>query len=84
MLYVLSFNDVTVSLMTCLKLSLCTLVWPCRVILFSIHNYLTGRAYSYSLDDLCDVFIALAVFVWTYSYIHWSKTDLGLSEEVHQ
>ena len=71
--YLISFNDVTIALMNSLKLSVWMLIWPCRIILFSIHNYLTGRAYTYSLDDLCDLFIALSIFVWSYSFIVWSN-----------
>ena len=82
--YLTSFDGVTIAIMSSLKLSLCILIWPCRVILFSIHNYLTGRAYTYSLDDLCDMVIALSILVWTYSYIAWSNVDLGMTEEERQ
>ena len=83
-MYLVSFNDVTNAVMTSLKFSLCILIWPCRVILFSIHNYLTGRAYTYSLDDLCDLVIALNVLAWSISYIIWSKYDPGMTPEERQ
>lgn len=81
-MYLYTFDDTATSLVTCFQLSLCLLIWPCRVILFSIHNYLTGRAYSYSLDDLCDFIIALVIFVWSSSYIIWSKSEFeNMTEE---
>ena len=63
-----------------LKLSAATLVWPCKLILFSVHNYLTGRDYSYSIDDLFDLIMLVVIAVWYYTYIVWSGTPLPPGE----
>ena len=41
---------------------------PLRILLFTLHNYLTKRDYSYSIDDLCDLGLATCICVWVYYY----------------
>lgn len=48
---------------------------PCRIILFTVHNNLTKRDYTYSIDDLCDLGIATCVAVWIYVKIKWTTTE---------
>ena len=48
---------------------------PSRLILFTVHNYLTKRDYSYSLDDICDFGITVCVSVWLYTWFDWSIID---------
>ena len=43
---------------------LLTLIMPVRIILFSVHNYLTKRDYTIQLDDYCDFGIVICVFTW--------------------
>ena len=64
-----------------MKLSAATLVWPCKLILFSVHNYLTGRDYSYSIDDLFDIIMLVVIAVWYYTYILWSAKPLAPEDE---
>ena len=58
-----------------LKLSIITLIWPLKIVFFSLHNLLTGRDYTYSLDDISDLVITIVISVWLYTYILWSNRD---------
>ena len=51
------------------------LIMPFKLILFTIHNYLTKRDYSYSVDDISDLAIAVCVGVWIYLFDKWSNED---------
>ena len=46
---------------------------PLKVLLFKIHNYLTKRDYTYTIDDICDVAIAICISVWIYTYQEWKE-----------
>ena len=54
------------------EMCLIAIVMPCKTILFTVHNYLTKRDYSYSIDDICDLGILICIIVWVYTYFHWS------------
>ena len=60
------------NLTSSLKTSLPTVIWPCRLIFFTVHNYLTGRDYSYSMDDLFDIIMLTVVTVWFSTYMIWT------------
>ena len=55
--------------------ALATLIMPLKMITFSIHNSLTKRDYSYSIDDLGDLALAVCVGIWVYTYIWWSDIE---------
>lgn len=44
---------------------------PCKTLLFSVHNWLTNRDYSYSIDDLCDLMLLAIVSYWLHLYNTW-------------
>lgn len=46
---------------------------PLRVVTFSVHNYLTRRDYSYSIDDICDLVVFVCLIIWIYTYFDWSQ-----------
>ena len=52
--------------------SLIALIMPIRVITYSVHNYLTRRDYTYSIDDLSDLVVAVCVSVWIWTYVEWA------------
>ena len=54
-------------------MAIVALIIPCKIIVFTIHNWLTKRDYTYSLDDICDFGIATCVAIWIYLYDTWSK-----------
>ena len=49
------------------------LIMPTRVILYTIHNYLTKRDYSYSIEDICDLSIGICIGIWIYSFYNESS-----------
>ena len=51
---------------------------PLKLIMFTIHNYMTMRDYSYSIDDICDLAIAICIGIWTYTYMTWTKEEIPL------
>ena len=63
-----------------MKLSIFTLIWPLKIVFFTLHNLLTGRDYSYSLEDIFDLGITIVVAVWLYTYIIWSNKELPVGE----
>ena len=54
------------------EMCLIAIVMPCKTLLFTVHNYLTKRDYSYSIDDICDLGLLICIIVWVYTYFHWS------------
>ena len=56
-------------------LSVLSLYVPCRTFLFTVHNYLTNRDYSYSIDDLCDLMLLGSVSFWLNLYRTWDTLD---------
>ena len=54
----------TENLVNVMYLAIATLVVPLKLLLFALHNWLTNRDYSYSLEELCDVGITACVCVW--------------------
>ena len=51
------------------------------MILFTIHNYLTKRDYTYSIDDIGDCAVAICVGVWIYTFRQWSQIEPEEGEE---
>ncbi len=66
---------ITAALIPAFWLAVTSLVMPFKILLFSIHNVLTKRDYTYSVDDFCDLGLGVCVGVWIYMYITWSKLD---------
>ena len=66
------FPGLVENLIWSFKLSVFALIMPFKMILFTVHNYLTKRDYTYSADDLSDFAIAVCVAVWIFTYIKWS------------
>ena len=60
------------NLNACYNLSLMALIMPLKLVFFTIHNHLTKRDYTYSIDDICDLAIAICVGVWIYTYESWN------------
>ena len=58
--------------MVSFEMCLVALVMPLKAVSFTVHNYLTKRDYSYSIDDICDFGILVCVIVWFYTFIEWS------------
>ena len=54
------------------EMCLVALFMPLKIVTFTVHNYLTKRDYSYSIDDICDLGILVCVIVWFYTFIEWS------------
>ena len=50
-----------------------SLVMPCKILLYSVHNKLTKRDYTFMIDDFCDLGLTTCVGIWIYTYISWSK-----------
>ena len=48
---------------------------PSKVIAFSVHNLLTKRDYSFSIDDFSDLALTTCIFVWMYTFYIWSGLD---------
>lgn len=48
---------------------------PFKLLLFTIHNYLTKRDYTYSIDDIGDIAVAICVGVWIYTFQAWSAIE---------
>ena len=48
---------------------------PLKCLMFTLHNYFTKRDYSYSIDDLSDLAIAVCVGVWIYTYFDWGSRE---------
>ena len=44
---------------------------PLRLLVSTIHNKLTKRDYSFSIDDFFDLGIAVCVGVWIYTVTSW-------------
>ena len=59
------------------EMCLIAIVMPCKTLLFTVHNYLTKRDYTYSIDDICDLGILICIIVWIYTYIAWSSEPVG-------
>ena len=53
---------------------------PTRVILYTIHNYLTKRDYSYSIEDICDLSIGICIGIWIYSFYNESSKKVPYFE----
>lgn len=53
------------------ELSVFALIMPIKLLLFSVHNYLTKRDYTFSIDDLSDLAIAICVSVWIAYYFKY-------------
>ena len=51
---------------------------PMRTLLFTLHNRLTKRDYSYSIDDFCDLGLAACIFVWV--YVFFNTKDIPVDE----
>jgi len=45
---------------------------PLRLVMFSIHNSLTKRDYSYSVDDYSDITVLLMLSIWIYTRYTWN------------
>ena len=60
------------SLFLSFELGIVSLIMPFKLLLFSIHNYLTKRDYTYSIDDVSDFALAICMCVWIYTYSSWS------------
>ena len=58
-------------------MSVLALIMPAKMILFSLHNYLTKRDYTYSIDDISDLAIAICVSVWIGYYVKYSAEAFG-------
>lgn len=54
---------------------------PLRAFCFTVHNMLTKRDYTYSIDDLFDLIIAICVGVWTYCILTWMNIDAKPSHD---
>lgn len=59
--------------MNTFRMSIFSLVMPCKLITFTVHNYLTKRDYTYSIDDICDLGITCCAIVWIVTYYDWSS-----------
>ena len=74
--YISIFPEVARDLYMALMLSLSTLIWPSKIVLFSLHNFLTGRDYTFSIDDMCDLGVAISVIIWYLTYVIWSNKEV--------
>ena len=61
------------ALMITLYMCLVSLVMPLKIVAFTVHNLLTKRDYSYSIDDICDIGLLVCDIVWFYTYMAWSS-----------
>ena len=71
------FHETSSSFMTTFEMCIISLVMPCKIISFSVHNYLTKRDYTYSIDDFCDLGISICAIVWIYTYFEWSSIPIA-------
>ena len=53
---------------------------PFKLLIVSIHNYLTKRDYIYSIEDICDICIGIVIGIWIYLVVTWSDFVLGENE----
>ena len=53
--------------------SIFALIMPFKMLLFTVHNYLTKRDYTYQIDDLADLAIATCVVVWIVTFYQWNN-----------
>lgn len=69
--YSSNFDNLKKSLFTAFEISICALIFPVKTLLFTIHNYLTQRDYTYSIDDACDIILLGTVTYWILQYTRW-------------
>lgn len=55
------------------NVALITLVMPIKLVASSVHNILSKRDYSYSIDDWSDIALAICIFIWIYTYLLWRE-----------
>lgn len=48
------------------------LVLPCKFLTVMLHNWLTKRDYSVSIDDILDLAIAVCVLILVILFVKWS------------
>ena len=63
-IYERSFPGTSKSLANSMYSASMTLLFCAKLILFTVHNHLTKRDYTYSIDDLFDLGVAVLVIVW--------------------
>lgn len=61
------------SLIASLDLAMLTLIVSIKLVLFTVHNYLTKRDYTYSIDDVFDLFLAVLISIWVQQYYAYSS-----------
>ena len=55
---------------------------PLRLVMFSVHNWLTKRDYAYSADDLCDIIGTIILSYWIYMRRNWADKCYELGEKI--
>jgi len=70
-LRIVAFPGVLDNLRQCFNLACFALIMVLRLLIFTFHNRLTQRDYSYQLDDVIDLTIALCVAAWIYMVVTW-------------
>ena len=55
---------------------LIALIMPLRLVMFTIHNSLTKRDYSYSIDDYSDITVLIMLSFWIYTRYTWVNESL--------
>ena len=69
--YAANFKPLTDNLFRAFEIALIALIVPTKTFLFSVHNYLTQRDYTYSIDDACDILLLGTVSFWIYTFVAW-------------
>lgn len=70
----------TDQVMDCLKTAIFALIIPLRILLFTLHNFLTKRDYTYSIDDICDVGLAGCILLWVYNFFAYQSEPIRNTE----
>ena len=78
-----SFPKATDDLFVSFELGTLALIMPFKLLLFTIHNYLTKRDYTYSIDDIGDIAVAICVGVWIYTFQAWSAIEPQPDEKAY-
>jgi len=68
-----NFPELVDTLGACYNLAVFALIMPLRAVIFSVHNVLTKRDYTYQIDDFFDLIIAVCVGMWVYLVFIWSN-----------
>lgn len=63
-IYEISFPATSLALYNSFFTANIALIVCAKLVLFTVHNHLTKRDYSYSIDDVFDLGLAVLIIIW--------------------